>query len=108
MAKFLKHMVIGKMFELGLVPIFYNDDLTTAKKIVQACVDGGARIIEFTNRGDFAYHVFTELAKWINKEFKDVILGVGSVIDPITAALYINSGANFVVGPILHPAIAKV
>ncbi len=108
MAKFLKHVVIGKILELGLVPVFYEGDLETAKRIVQACVDGGAKVIEFTNRGDFAYQVFTELAKWCNKEYVDVILGVGSVIDPETAALYINSGANFVVGPILNPEIAKV
>ncbi|MBS7614260.1 bifunctional 4-hydroxy-2-oxoglutarate aldolase/2-dehydro-3-deoxy-phosphogluconate aldolase [Candidatus Bathyarchaeota archaeon] len=108
MAKFMKHVVIGKILELGLVPVFYHDDLETAKKIVQACVDGGQKIIEFTNRGDFAYQVFAELAKWVNTTFKDVIIGVGSVIDPETAALYINSGANFVVGPVFNPEIAKV
>jgi 2-dehydro-3-deoxyphosphogluconate aldolase/(4S)-4-hydroxy-2-oxoglutarate aldolase len=108
MAKFMKHIVIGKILELGLVPVFYHNDLETAKKIVQACVDGGAKVVEFTNRGDFAYQVFTELAKWVNTEFNDVIIGVGTVIDSVTAALYINSGANFVVGPILNPEIAKV
>lgn len=108
MAKFPKHVVVGRILELGLVPVFYNGDLEIAKKIVQACVDGGAKVVEFTNRGDFAYQVFTELAKWCNKEFSDVILGVGSVIDPVTASIYINSGANFVVGPIFNPEIAKV
>ena len=108
MAKFLKHVVVGKMIELGLVPVFYNGDLETAKKIVKACVDGGAKVVEFTNRGDLAYQVFAELAKWVNQEFEDVILGVGSVIDPVTAGIYINSGANFVVGPVLNPEIAKV
>jgi len=108
MAKFLKHVVIGKILELGLVPVFYEGDLEIARKIVQACVDGGAKVVEFTNRGDFAYQVFTELAKWCNKEYTDVIVGVGSVIDPVTAAIYINSGANFVVGPVFNPEIAKV
>lgn len=108
MAKFLKHTVVGKVLELGLVPVFYDVDLEVAKKIVQACVDGGAKVVEFTNRGDFAYEVFTELAKWCNKKYSDVILGVGSVIDPVTAAIYINSGANFVVGPIFNPEIAKI
>ncbi len=108
MAKFMKHVVIGKILELGLVPVFYEGDLETAKKIVQACAEGGAKVVEFTNRGDFAYQVFTELAKWVNKEYADVILGVGSVIDPSTAAIYINSGANFVVGPVFNPEIAKV
>jgi len=108
MAKFMKHVVIGKILELGLVPVFYNGDLDTAKNIVKACVDGGAKVVEFTNRGDFAYQVFTDLAKWVNKEYDDAIIGVGSVIDPVTAGIYINSGANFVVGPVLNPEIAKI
>ncbi len=108
MPKFMKHVVIGKILELGLVPVFYHDNLEVAKKIVQACIDGGQKVIEFTNRGDFAYQVFTELAKWVNVEFKDVIIGVGSVIDPMTAALYINSGANFIVGPVFNPEVAKI
>ena len=108
MAKFMKHEVIGKILEIGLVPLFYNGDVEVAKKIVHACVKGGAKVVEFTNRGDFAYQVFSELAKWCSKEFDDVILGVGSVIDPMTAALYINCGANFVVSPVFNPEIAKI
>jgi len=108
MAKFMKHEVIGKILEIGLVPLFYNGDIEVAKKIVHACVKGGAKVVEFTNRGDFAYQVFSELAKWCSKEFDDVILGVGSVIDPMTAALYINCGANFVVSPVFNPEIAKI
>jgi len=107
-AKFMRHEVIGRILELGLTPIFYHGDLEVAKRIVQACVDGGAKVIEFTNRGDFAYQVFSELNKWCNREFEDAILGVGSVIDPATAALYINCGANFIVGPIFNPEIAKL
>ena len=108
MAKFMRHEVIGRILELGLTPIFYHGDLEVAKRIVQACADGGAKVIEFTNRGDFAYQVFSELNKWCNREFEDVILGVGSVIDPATAALYINCGANFIVGPIFNSEIAKL
>lgn len=108
MARFSKHEVIGKMLEIGLIPVFYNSDVEVAKKIVQACRNGGARVVEFTNRGDFAYQVFSELEKWCAKELPDVILGVGSVIDPATAALYINNGANFIVGPVFNREIAKI
>lgn len=107
MAKFFRHEVVGKILELGLVPVFYNGDFEVAKKIVQACSNGGAKVVEFTNRSDFAYQIFSDLAKWCDKEFPDVILGVGSVIDPATAALYINNGANFVVGPVFNPEITK-
>ena len=108
MARFLKHEVVSKIIDIGLVPVFYNKDLEISKKIVEACTNGGAKVVEFTNRGDFAYQVFMELAKWCAENLPDAVLGVGTVIDPGTAALYINSGANFVVGPVLNPEIAKI
>jgi 2-dehydro-3-deoxyphosphogluconate aldolase/(4S)-4-hydroxy-2-oxoglutarate aldolase len=100
--------VLNRIVELGLVPVFYNGDLEVAKNIVAACARGGAKVVEFTNRGDFAYQVFGDLVKHFARVAPDVILGVGSVCDPGTAALYINNGANFVVGPVLNPDIAKI
>jgi len=108
MPKFLKHEVVGKILDIGLLPVFYNDDAKVAKRIVQACADGGAMVIEFTNRGDFAYEVFSELSKWSQKESPDVILGAGTIIEPATAGIYINSGANFIVGPVFNPDVAKI
>lgn len=108
MARFTRMQVLNTMFEQGLVPIFYNPDIEVAKKAVAACVAGGARIVEFTNRGDFAWHVFTELARHAATAYPEVILGVGSVIDAPTAAMYIASGANFVVAPQLNPEVARL
>ena len=107
MARFLRLDVLNKMVELGLVPVFYNGDVEVAKQIVAACSKGGAKVVEFTNRGDFAFQVFGELVKHFQQTDPEVILGVGSVSDPGTAALYINSGANFIVGPVLNPDVAK-
>jgi 2-dehydro-3-deoxyphosphogluconate aldolase/(4S)-4-hydroxy-2-oxoglutarate aldolase len=108
MARFSRLEVLNTMIEIGLIPVFYNQDVEVAKKIVQACAAGGARVVEFTNRGDLAYQVFAELVRHFAKEDPGIILGIGSVIDPGTAALYISSGANFVVGPVLNPGVAKV
>ncbi len=108
MARFTRLQVLNKMVELGLVPVFYHPDVDTATKIVEACAAGGAKVVEFTNRGDLAYEVFVSLVKHVSKNLPDVILGVGSIIDAPTAALYISSGANFVVGPILNPEVARV
>lgn len=108
MARFMRLDVLNKMVELGLVPVFYQPDLEVAKQVVAACSTGGAKVVEFTNRGDFAYQVFGELIKHFAVADPDVILGIGSVSDPETAALYINNGANFVVGPVLNPDVAKV
>lgn len=35
-------------------------------------------------------------------------LGVGSIVDSATAALYLQLGANFIVGPLFNPEIAKI
>lgn len=108
MSKFMKNKVISSILKQGLVPVFYNSDLEVAKKIVTACYEGGSKIVEFTNRGDYAYHIFNELSRWCDKEFPDLILGVGTIIDHATAAIYINNGANFIVGPIYNEKIAKI
>jgi 2-dehydro-3-deoxyphosphogluconate aldolase/(4S)-4-hydroxy-2-oxoglutarate aldolase len=108
MARYNRLQVLNTMMELGLVPVFYNPDVEVTKRIVAACRTGGARVVEFTNRGDFAFQVFTALAQHVAEAEPDVILGVGSVIDAPTAALYISAGANFVVGPVLNPEVARL
>ncbi|MGD9109644.1 MAG: hypothetical protein PVG93_01770, partial [Phycisphaerales bacterium] len=106
MAKHGRLVVLSTMKEIGLVPVFYNGDFELAKNIVCACADGGAKAIEFTNRGDRAINVFTRLAEFRDKERPDIILGVGSVCDAPTAAMYIAAGVDFVVGPLLDEETA--
>ncbi len=108
MARFNKIQVLSVMKSTGMVPVFYHSDVETAKQVVKACYEGGVRAFEFTNRGDFAHEVFGELNKWVTRECPDMIMGVGSVVDPATAALYIQLGANFIVGPLFNPEVAKV
>ncbi len=96
------------MSETGMVPVFYHKDIDTAKSVVKACYEGGVRAFEFTNRGEFAHEVFGELSKWVAKECPEMILGIGSIVDAPTASLYIQLGANFIVGPLFNPEIAKV
>ena len=91
-----------------MVPVFYHADVETAKAVLKACYEGGVRAFEFTNRGDFAQEVFAELVKYANRELPGMIVGIGSVVDPGTAALYLQLGANFVVGPLFNPEIAPV
>ncbi len=108
MAKYNKIQVISTMKETGMIPVFYHSDVEVAKQVVKACFEGGVRAFEFTNRGDFAQEVFGELVKFANKECPGMILGIGSIVDPGTAALYIQSGANFIVGPLFNPEVAKI
>ena len=108
MAKYDKLQVLATMQQTGLVPVFYHADAAVAKQVLKACYDGGVRTFEFTNRGDFAQEVFAELVKYAAAELPGMILGIGSVVDPGTAALYLQLGANFVVGPIYNPAVVPV
>ena len=108
MARFKRLEVLNEIVRTGLVPVFYQADFETAKNIVAACVAGGVKIVEFTNRGDNAYRIFSDLVLYFAETDPSVMLGVGSVVDPGTAALYVSSGANFVVGPVLNPEVARV
>jgi 2-dehydro-3-deoxyphosphogluconate aldolase / (4S)-4-hydroxy-2-oxoglutarate aldolase len=107
MARFQRLEVLNEMIRIGLVPVFYHPEPEVARQVITACAEGGARLFEFTNRGDNAYRLFSDLVMHFAKANPDIILGVGSVLDPVTAALYIESGANFVVGPTLNPEVAR-
>ena len=108
MSKFTRLEVYQAFYDSGLVPLFFNLDFEVSLKVANACVEGGARVLEFTNRGDFVFDVFQRLSKALVAEKSSLILGVGSVVDAPTAALYITAGANFVVGPIFNPEVARL
>ena len=100
--------VLTALMDQGVIPVFYHPDAEVCKNVIQACADGGAKCIEFTNRGDFASQVFLDVARHFAKADPTVIMGVGSIVDAPTAGLYIANGAKFVVGPLLNPDVAKV
>lgn len=108
MAQFTRIEVALKMKETGMVPVFYNPDAEVCKRVLQACYDGGVRLFEFTNRGDFASQVFAELNKWARDRCPGMIVGAGSVIDEGTAALYIALGADFIVSPLIDEATGRL
>jgi 2-dehydro-3-deoxyphosphogluconate aldolase/(4S)-4-hydroxy-2-oxoglutarate aldolase len=108
MAKFTRIEVFQTMVRTKLVPLHYNPDLDVMKGIVKACHDGGARVFEFTNRGDYAHEVFRELNRYCLKELSEMILGVGSVVDGGTASLYLQYGANFIVTPVFREDVARI
>ena len=108
MARFTRLHVLNTMIRSGLVPVFHHGDAEVAAAISGALARGGARVIEFTNRGDHAFEVFSALERYCRSEHPDLILGAGSVVDAATAGLYINLGANFVVGPVLNADVARL
>ncbi|MEQ8419908.1 MAG: bifunctional 4-hydroxy-2-oxoglutarate aldolase/2-dehydro-3-deoxy-phosphogluconate aldolase [Arenibacter algicola] len=106
MAQYTRIEVAAIMKETGMVPLFYHSDIALGKKVLKACYDGGARLMEFTARGDFAFEVFSALNKFAVKELPGMILGVGSITDAAAASLYMQMGANFIVTPSLREDIA--
>jgi 2-dehydro-3-deoxyphosphogluconate aldolase/(4S)-4-hydroxy-2-oxoglutarate aldolase len=100
--------VLAAMIEQGVIPVFYHPDTEVCVNVIRACSNGGAKCIEFTNRGDFAAQTFLEVTQHFAKADPSVIMGVGSVVDAPTAGIYIANGAKFVVGPILNADVAKV
>jgi 2-dehydro-3-deoxyphosphogluconate aldolase/(4S)-4-hydroxy-2-oxoglutarate aldolase len=88
------------MIETGVVPVFYNADIEVAKQVAEAVLRGECPLLEFTNRGDHAWG-------YCARNLPELILGVGSIVDAGTASLYINCGANFVVGPVLNADVAR-
>ncbi len=108
MAKHTRIDVVLKIRKTGIVPVFYHPDVDLVKEVVRACYEGGIRVFEFTNRGDFAQDVFAGVSRYSRAEFPDLALGVGSVPDAATAVLFMQMGADFVVSPLLDPDTARV
>lgn len=100
--------VLHTMKERSMVPVFYDGDIGITEHVLKACYEGGVRLFEFTNRGDFASEVFVALAKYAERECPEMILGAGTVIDAPTAAIYMQFGANFIVGPCFNAEVARI
>ena len=108
MAAIDRMAVLSAMMDQSVIPVFYHPDVELCKDVIQACANGGAKCVEFTNRGDFAADVFLQVTKYFAKADPSVIMGVGSICDAPTAGIYIANGAKFVVGPLLNADVAKV
>ena len=100
--------VLNALEAQGVAPVFYHPDPEVCLNVIRACHRGGAPVVEFTNRGDFACDLFGEIARELQRTDPDIILGIGSVVDAGTAALYLNRSARFVVSPCLVPDVARV
>jgi 2-dehydro-3-deoxyphosphogluconate aldolase/(4S)-4-hydroxy-2-oxoglutarate aldolase len=108
MARFSRLEVYNELLRVGMLPLFFERSAGIARQILLACLAGGARLVEFTNRGDFAWQTFSQLESELSAENSPLILGAGTIDDAPTAAMYISSGANFLVGPTLNVEVARL
>lgn len=108
MAAHTRFAVVRRILATGMVPVVPLSDRDAALGVARACYAGGARVLEFTNRGDGALGVFTEVLEACRDELPDVAVGIGSVSDAATAGWCLNLGADFVVGPTFDAETARI
>ncbi|MCU0514279.1 MAG: bifunctional 4-hydroxy-2-oxoglutarate aldolase/2-dehydro-3-deoxy-phosphogluconate aldolase [Anaerolineae bacterium] len=108
MARFDRLTVYNTMMAEAMMPLFYHPESSVAQQVAGALARGGGHLLEFTSRGDGAINVFVDLFRFCARDYPQLILGVGSVEDEATAALYIAQGANFIVAPTFNPAVARL
>jgi 2-dehydro-3-deoxyphosphogluconate aldolase / (4S)-4-hydroxy-2-oxoglutarate aldolase len=100
--------VLVATVETGVLPLFYTPDPERALRIASALRQGGARAIEFTDRGPGAWAAFSALAQEASRHDPDALLGAGSIRDPEAADRYIAAGARFIVGPSFSADVARL
>lgn len=101
-----RELVLTKIKECGIVAVVRATSGDQARRIADACLEGGIAAVELTFTVPGAHHVIEDLAKAY--ESGDLILGAGTVLDPETARIAIMSGAQYVVSPHLDPDIMKL
>lgn len=82
--------------------IIRADDQALAHDAMQAAVDGGFRLIEFTLTTPGALELVAEFAS-----MPDLLVGAGTVMSPEQARLAVSAGASFLVSPIGDPAVIE-
>lgn len=108
MSRFSPAEAFETVLRYPVVPVFYHADAAYAKRILQACYAGGLRVFEFTNRGEKAFDVFTELVAFVRETCPDMLLGIGTIYVAEDAERFIAAGADFVVQPCLTTEVAEV
>jgi 2-dehydro-3-deoxyphosphogluconate aldolase / (4S)-4-hydroxy-2-oxoglutarate aldolase len=100
--------IYTRIHEQGLVPLFYHADADTGGSIARAIYEGGSRMLEFTNRGADALSAFSAIVRLARAHMPDMAVGIGSIEDAPTAALFLAHGADFVVGPDFSADVARL
>lgn len=101
-----QNLILEKLHETRLLPLFYNDDVNVSKNLIDALTSASLNVIEFTNRGTEAKNIFPELITYVENK-TEVDIGIGSIKSTEEAKLFIDLGAKFIVSPFLDEEIGK-
>ena len=80
--------------------IIRTNDQGVAGEAMQAAVDGGFRMVEFTLTTPGAFELITEFSRRT-----DLLVGAGTVLTVEQARMAVAAGARFLVSPICDPII---
>jgi len=94
-----------RILRTGIVAILRAADSCRLPEICEALAAGGIDIIEITFTVPQAEQVLARLAAQIGDR---VLLGAGTVLDTETARLAIQSGAEFLVSPVVRPEVIQL
>ena len=108
MAAFSRVEIINTVYERGLVLSLGHSYFETAKSIVRACADGGAPVVELRHHDVSTPLVLRDLLQSVKRDNPGIMLGMGSVPDSRTAALYLESEADFVSSPVFNADLARL
>lgn len=101
-----KELVLTKICDSGVVAVVRAENGEKAKRIADACLEGGVPAIELTFTVPMAHKVIEELAKEYSGG--EMILGAGTVMDSETARIAILSGAQYIVSPYFNAETVRL
>lgn len=100
--------ILDAILAQGMLPLFFHTDAQASVDIVQTLYTAGIRVFEFTNRGAEALEVFKALVDARNDRMPGLHLGIGTIKNTLEAQQFIDLGADFLVAPIVTPAVGKL
>lgn len=98
--------ILNKLEKSGVIAVIREDSVEKASDVSKAIVKGGIKALEITFTIDGAERLITQLKNDYHNQ--DVIIGAGTVLDPITARIAIMAGAEYIVSPTFNKETAKI
>lgn len=102
----MKIEILSRIIKEKIVAIIRTSDSEDAKKLVDACLEGGINSVEITFTVPNAHKVIESLRKEYDE--KTLLLGAGTVLDSETARFAIMNGAQYIVTPSLNTETIRI
>ena len=100
-----RNLITEKIIESVAVAVIRMDDPNKLISVAEAIFKGGVKAIEITMTVPGAIKIIQQAVKEVGDS---MLIGVGSVLDAITAKKAIDAGAKYVVSPIFKKEVIEV